>query len=86
MGATIQPAIQQRIIVTVDDDAMIKSIKQAIRLMRGVSKVSVVKEKKQKPYYCSPEFYADLEAAENEIKAGQYKSVKTAEDIQALLS
>lgn len=57
----------QQLIVTVEDASIVNDLKRAIKMMRGVSKISVMKPKK-----------TELELAREDVKAGRvtrYNSV-----------
>lgn len=49
-----------RLIVTVDDEAMLSKVRSAIKMLQGVSNISVLRSKK-----------SDLELAREDAKAGR---------------
>lgn len=51
---------QQQILVTVDDASLIKDLKRAIKMMRGVSDISIIKPKK-----------TEIQMALEDVKAGR---------------
>lgn len=51
---------QQQILITVDDASLVKDLKRAIKMMRGVSRISVIKPKK-----------TDTQMALEDVKAGR---------------
>ena len=65
-----------RQILNADDEVLAKIAKSVKRII----------SKYARNYYDSPEFYAEIDAAEKEIQDGEYKSVKTQEDLDKLFS
>ena len=85
MEATMTPILPNQMVVTFDDLSMMQSVKKAISLMRGVRLVSVPKQtKRRNTYYESKEFYADLDAAEKDIRAGKGVRINSAKELDAL--
>ena len=50
MTTTTLPSMNNQIIVNVEDGAMVKEIKKAISLMRGVTKVSIPRRSRVSSY------------------------------------
>lgn len=60
----------QQLIVTIEDTSVVNDIKRTIKLMRGVSKISVVKQKK-----------TEVELAREDIKAGRVTKWNSVDDM-----
>ena len=74
----------RQIILTLDDTAVLKDVKTALRMIRGVASLTV--SRKKNTYYGTPEFYSDLDAAEQDILMGKGVEVKSEQDLDALFA
>ena len=72
--ATMPTQMPRQIILTLDDSAVLRDVKNALRMIRGVVSLSVPRVKKN--YYNSPEFYHDIDAAEHDILEGKGVEIK----------
>lgn len=61
---------QQQLIVTVEDPSLINDLKRAIKMMRGVSKISVKRTKK-----------TGMDLAREDVKAGRVISYSCKEEL-----
>jgi hypothetical protein len=61
---------QQQLIVTVEDASLINDLKRAIKMMRGVSKISVKRTKK-----------TGMDLAREDVKAGRVTSWNSVDEM-----
>lgn len=70
MAKTASVSSQQQLIVTVDDASIINDIKRAIKMVRGVSKVTVMRPKK-----------TEMDLAREDARAGRVTSWNSVDEM-----
>jgi hypothetical protein len=78
IAATLPQSTQ--IIVTLDDNAMVSDIKKAMKLIRGVVSVKLIKPKVVNKI--SPALRSQIENAREELRQGTVVSCKSPEEMQ----
>jgi len=68
-----------QMIIDVQDVSIIRDLRHLLARVQGVGAIKVTKN-----YYESQEFYADLDAAEKDIREGKGVRINNAKDLDAL--
>lgn len=77
MTTTIPTTSQM--VIDIHDASIIRDLKHLLARIQGVGTVKVTNN-----YYESQEFYADLDAAEKDIRAGKGVRINNAQELDAL--
>jgi len=75
---TATPTSSQ-MIIDIQDASIIRDLRHLLARIQGVGAIKVTKN-----YYESQEFYADLDAAEKDIREGKGVRIGNAKDLEAL--
>lgn len=68
-----------QMVIDIHDTSIVRDLKHLLTRIQGVGTIKVTKN-----YYESQEFYADLDAAEKDIRAGKGVRITNKQELDAL--